>query len=164
MTTDLSTEELTAELARREQAQVAEQERQARVLAEAQQAWAKDAISRHIELDQQLEEEGKKHAAAATTAAKAMDLSAAFESYSLYLATRHARARLRSHAQGAANISEYTGRILPDLSWIQPTFAEFLDQNSPVSELGEKIAGSHTTELPTSYEEAAAWLEANHGN
>lgn len=164
MTTDLSTEELTAELARREQAQIAEQERQAAVLAEAQQAWAKQVISRHIEIDQQLEDEGKQHSDTAIDAAKTMDLSKAFEAYSLYLATRHARARLRSHAQGAANISGYTGRILPDLSWIQPTFAEFLDQNSPVSQLGEELAWTHTTEQPTSYEEATAWMEANHGN
>lgn len=163
-TIKLSTEELAAELARREQAQTAEQERQAAVLAEAQQAWARDVISRHITLDQQLEEEGKQHAEAATAAAKAMDLSEAFKAYSMYLATRHARARLRSHAQGAANLSGYAGRILPDLSWVQPTFAEFLDQNSPVTTLGEDIAWTHASEQPTSYEEAAAWLENNHGN
>lgn len=163
-TIKLSTEELAAELTRREQDQAAEQERQAAVLAEAQQAWATDVIGRHIDLDQQLEAEGKQHYEAAVDAAKAMDLSKAFESYSTYLATRHARARLRSNAHGAANLSGYAGRILPDLSWVQPTFAEFLDQNSPVSELGEEIAWTHTKEQPTSYEEATAWLEANRGN
>lgn len=166
MTTNLET--LRAELAAAEAEAQAEQQRQAGVLREAQKEWSADLLRLHKQREQQLEDEGNASMDAAAQALRDGDLPAAYFNYVGWHASRSARQRLRSEAQSAVNrVPEHQGGTVPDLRIVDVNFTDWLNTQ------GEKIASSQGADryeeilgadIPTNYEDAKAWLEANRGN
>ncbi|WP_104062735.1 hypothetical protein [Arthrobacter sp. 4R501] len=167
MTIKLSTEELAQELESRRQQEQAEGQRRADVVTAAQKEWSKEILRTYKETETKLEEDG---AAAITAAEKAVsdgDLAGAFIGYTNWHASRWARYHLRSSAQASINrVPEYTGPTPPDLRIADVKFPEWL--NSQCERLAQRnginsYEDAIGPEIPTSYEDAAAWLEASHG-
>ncbi|MHA7298221.1 hypothetical protein [Pseudarthrobacter sp. MDT3-1] len=167
MTIKLTTEELAQELESRRQQEQAEGQRRAGVVTAAQKEWSKEILRTYKETETKLEEDG---AAAITAAEKAVtdgDFSGAFTGYTNWHASRWARYHLRSAAQNSINrVPEYTGATPPDLRIADVKFPEWL--NSQCERLAQRngitsYEDAIGPEIPTSYEDAAAWLETNHG-
>lgn len=165
MTIELSTEELAAELVRRQQQEQQEQERQTAVIREAQQEWSRELLRAHKAREQQLEDEGTASMEAAEKAISDGDLTGAFLHYTGWHASRQARSYLRSSAQSAINrVPGYAGPNIMDLRMVDADFQSWLNQQihrlaeRDGSNRAEEIIGA---ELPTSYDEATAWLESN---
>ncbi|MBX7445460.1 MULTISPECIES: hypothetical protein [unclassified Arthrobacter] len=168
MTAELSIQELQAEIERRQREEVAEQQRRASVLQEAQIDWSRALLKSHKAREQELEEAGSAAMKAGEQAVRGGDLAAAFQGYTTWHASRMARYHLRSAAQSAINrVPDYRGSNIPDLRIVDVTFHEWLNEQcsklatSNGADLYEQTVGA---EIPTSYEEAAAWMEANRGN
>lgn len=167
MTTELSIDQLAAELERRRREQEAEQQRQADILREAQKEWSADLLKVHKAMSQQLEAEGNAAMAAAEAAISDGDLTTAYFNYTGWHASRSARYHLNSTAQSAANRVDFKGYTIPDFRIVDSDFGTWLNQQ--VHRLADRDGAARFEELmgaeiPTSYEEAAAWLEANRGN
>jgi hypothetical protein len=168
MTVELTTEQLAQELDRRRQQDQQDQQDQAATIQTAQKDWSKALLNVHKAKDQQLEEEGHASMAAAEKALQDGDLAGAYFNYIGWHASRWARIHLRADAQSSVNrVPEYTGPAIPDLRIIDVQFPEWLNEQGGKLATGngadryEEILGAG---IPTSYEEATAWLEADRGN
>lgn len=167
-TTELTTEELAQELARRQEQEAQDQRQQADTIRTAQHEWSKKLLNVHKAKDEQLEEEGRASMAAAEKALQAGDLAGAYVGYIGWHASRWARIHLRFDAQSSVNrVPEYTGPNIPDLRIVDVQFPEWLNEQG--GKLAAAKGADHYDEIlgggiPTNYEEAAAWLEAHRGN
>lgn len=164
MTIELSTEELAQELARRQQADSAEQERRADALREAQDAHARHVLNTHQAHDARLIEEGREHQDAAVQALRDLDLNAAFAHYTKWKATRIIRSDIRTAAQNAA-VRLQDPRPLVDIRDVLETFNDWVARetsgmNRPELLLADGRAEELLGAQPLTYED----LEANHGN
>lgn len=167
MTIKLSTEELAAELSRRQQQEQEEQQHQTDAIRQAQQDWSEAILKAHKAREDQLEEEGRTSMAAAEKAVQDGDLAAAFLGYTSWHSSRMARYYLRLAAQNAVNrVPNYNGPAIPDLRLIDVAFPEWLnEQCSKLSSRNgaERYEATLGAEIPTSIEEAEAWLKAKQG-
>lgn len=167
MTIKLSTEELAAELDRRQQDQEAEAAHQAETLREAQQEWSKALLRVFKAKESQLEEEGAASMKAAEESIREGDLAGAYFKYTGYHASRMARYNLRGAAQSSINrVPGYDGPNINDLRTIDSDFPDWL--NNQVHRLAERDGSARFEEIlgadiPTNYEDAKAWLESNRG-
>lgn len=167
MTVELTTEQLAAELERRQQTEQQEQERQAAVLREAQQDWSRAVLDAHKQREAELEAEGNASMAAAEKAISEGDLTGAYFNYTGWHASRQARYYLRTAAQSAKNrVPDYSGGHVVDLRIVDSDFHGWL--NNQVHKLAERDGAKRVEEIlgadiPTNYEEAKAWLESNQG-
>lgn len=167
MTIKLSTEELAQELESRRQQEQAEGQRRADVVTAAQKEWSKEILRTYKETETKLEEDGAAAMVAAEKAVTAGDFSGAFAGYTNWHASRWARYYLRSAAQNSiSRVPGYTGPAIPDLRIADVKFPEWL--NSQCERLSSRngadmFEDAMGPEIPTSYEDAAAWLEMNHG-
>lgn len=165
MTVELSTQELAAELARRQQTEQQEQQRQADTIREAQQDWSRALLTAHKEREAELEAEGTASMAAAEKAISEGDLAGAYFNYTGWHAARMARYYLRTHAQSAVNrVPDYRGGNITDLRIVDSDFHGWL--NNQVHKLAERDGAARFEEIlgadiPTNYEGAKAWLDGN---
>ena len=168
MTTELTTEQLAQELERRQQAEQEEQQRQAETLRAAQQAWSADLLLVYKNKELQLEEEGTASMAAAEKALGEGDLTGAYFNYTGWHSSRAARYQMRTAAESAVQrVPDYNEGIISPLRWVAPDFPTWL--NEQCSKLADRDGHKRYEELlgrdiPVTYPEAAAWLEANRGN
>ncbi|WP_104061112.1 hypothetical protein [Arthrobacter sp. 4R501] len=167
MTIKLSTEALAQELESRRQQEQTEGQRRADVVTAAQKEWSKEILRTYKETETKLEEDGAAAMVAAEKAVTDGDLSGAFTGYTNWHASRWARYHLRSSAQASINrVPEYTGPAIPDLRVADVKFPEWLSsQCERLASLNgaEMFEDAIGPEIPTNYEDAAAWLEASHG-
>lgn len=140
MTTNkLSTEDLAAELARRQQDQEAEAAHQAAELKAAQHDYYRNALAMHRELDEQLGAEGMDHLTSSRAALQELDLNAAFAGFTKWKATRITRDEIRSAAQSAAAVLATGEAALTPLRDVNQTFTEWLHIET---------SGAHRPEVP----------------
>ncbi|MHA7292902.1 hypothetical protein [Arthrobacter sp. HLT1-21] len=135
MNVKLSTDELTRELASRQQDQLVEAARWQDQLTTAQDRWCHDLLERYQELEVALVAEGETAMTVATAALRARDFTTAWDGYLGWHVSRAARNTLRSGAQNAANRVPYNGPAIPDLRYADFDFAGWLNSE------GSKIVG-----------------------
>jgi len=113
LTAQLAQAKATAEAAETELLRIATEKETRR--QERENAWERDLVARHLDLDVQLEAQGGQDAEAFTQAITARDLPAAFAAWISQRSTREARRIIRNEA-GNAEEHQHTGhRLLPDL-------------------------------------------------
>lgn len=125
MTTELSTQELAAELARREAVAAAKAAADAARLREAQDAYDRHVLATYKSLEQQQADEGQVHLEAARAGLDALDLNAAYAGFCKWKASRIIRSDIRTAAQTAQRrqANEVT---LADMREVNQTFMEWL--------------------------------------
>jgi hypothetical protein len=164
MTIELTTEQLAQELERRQQQEAQDQQHQAATIEAAQEEWSRELLKTYKAREEELEEDGRASMEAGEKAAQAGDLAGAFIGYTGWHAARMGRYYLRLAAQSAVNrVPDYTGPHISDLRLVDVAFSEWLnDQAAKLSAHNgaDKYEATLGAEIPTNYEEATAWLNA----
>lgn len=157
-TTNLTAEQLRAELARIEEAQNAELSRQADVLKARQNEYDEHVLATWRQQEQEAKDAGAEARKAAAQALYEGDLNAAFRLYSTWHFTRTTRDRIHSLATNAANRLGTTIEGAHDLRYVEFDFINFMQSEGGKAserhgnEEFEKIYG----ESPATYADVAA--------
>jgi len=155
-------EELRAELERRERWRSQEESRRQGVITAAQNAWRRELLDRHRDIDEQLREEGDRHQKVGLAAATAGDLNSAWAEYIQWRKADTTRQAVRGEVQNAKIQLDTDEAVLPDLRPRLGTFLEYLEaaEHPAAGNLAEDQLLELIGEMPSTYEEAKAAQDA----
>ena len=156
--TNMTAEQLRAELAALESQQQAEQQRRADALQKAQEDHARYVLATWQALDAEQTAEGHAHEESARQALLDLDLNGAFAGFTRWKATRITRNHLRTAARTAHAQLGTTPGDITDLRDVLETFSEWLARETFGTSRPEVfIAQERAEELlgtpPTTYED-----------
>lgn len=127
---NMSAEELAAELARKQQAQAAEQAERAQRIEDARKAWAEATWTSHADREEDLKAKGEGAREAFSQAVRVSDLSAAFAAWIDERSARYAQESARNKTKAAAGILGERIDHIPDLRWYDPDFLRRLEEEA----------------------------------
>ncbi len=152
--TNLTTDDLAKEVARREAEAQREQRERAQQLEAARKAWAAQTWAQHAQTEEKLQECGQRAREQFTAAVQAADLLAAFAAWMDERSARYARESARNKVvQAGTALGERVDHI-PDLRWYDPDFLKRLEEEADkhARTIGYDLADEIVPDAPTEVE------------
>lgn len=153
--TNLTADELAAEVARREAEAQAEAAAHAQRLEDARRTWAAETWAGREQTEADLIQRGQDAREAFTAAVKAADLPAAFAAWMRERSARYARESVRNKTVNAGHaVGDSQANHLPDVRWYDPDFLRRLEDEADkhARTVGYDLADELVPDAPTEVE------------